>query len=79
MFSFFFPTRISFICFLLENVFCGNSLSLIWCGMCWHGFEQRGAWHETEHGYLWILVGMDLNPVASVTVLLTETWYLVDS
>ena len=54
----------------MENVFCGNSLSLIWCGMCWDGIEQRGAWHETEHGCLWVLVGMDLNPVASVTVLL---------
>ena len=39
---------------------------------------KRGTWHDTEHGYLWMLVGMDLNPVASVTVLLTETWYLLD-
>ena len=29
-------------------------------------------------GYFWMLVGMDLNPVVSVTVLLTETWYFVD-
>ena len=36
--------------------------------------------HDTrlDDGYLWILVDMDLNPVASVTVLLTETWYFVD-
>ena len=37
--------------------------------MCWDGIEQRGAWHETEHGYLWILVGMDLNPVDTVVSL----------
>ena len=46
--------------------------------MCWDRIRQRGTWHETDGGYLWILVGMDLNPVASVTVLLTETWYFVD-
>ena len=39
---------------------------------------QRGTWHETERVYLWMLVGMDLNLVASVTVLLTETCYVVD-
>ena len=27
--------------------------------MCWDGIEQRGTWHETDDGYLWILVGMD--------------------
>ena len=57
---------------------CGNSLGLIRCDMCWDGVGQRGTWHETERGYLWILVGRDLNPVASVTVLLTEIWHLVD-
>ena len=63
---------------LMESVFCGNSLGLFWCDMCWDGIGQRGTWHETDGGYLWILVGIDLNPVASVTVLLseTETWYL---
>ena len=40
--------------------------------------SSRGTWHEIERGYLWILVGMDLNLVSSVTVLLTETWYLLD-
>ena len=65
-------------CFLMESVFCGNPLSLILCGMCLDGIEQSGAWHETERGYLWILVGMDLNLAGSVTVLLTETWYLID-
>ena len=39
---------------------------------------QRGAWHETERGYFWMLLGMDLNPVASLTVLLTEIWQRVD-
>ena len=63
---------------LMENVFCGHSLGLIWCDMCGDGIGQRGKRHEIDHGYLWILVVMDLNPVASVTVLLTETWYLVD-
>ena len=33
---------------------------------------QRGAWHETERGYFWMLLGMDLNLVAFLTVLLTE-------
>ena len=60
----------------MEYVFCGNSLGLIMGDMCWDGIEQRGTWHETDGWYLWILVGIDLNPVGSVTVLLTETWYL---
>ena len=33
--------------------------------------------HGTS-GCLRMLVGMDLEPVASVTVLLTETWYFLD-
>ena len=41
-------------------------------------FGQRGTWHETECGYLWMLVGMVLNPVESLSVLLTETWHRVD-
>ena len=40
--------------------------------------EQRGTWHETEREYLWMLVGMDLNPVETLSVLLTETWHRVD-
>ena len=28
--------------------------------------------------YLWMLVGVDLNPVESLTVSLTETWHCVD-
>ena len=63
---------------LVEIVFCGNSLGHIQCDMCWDGIRQRGTRHETDDGYLWILVGMDLSPVASVTVLLTGTWHLVD-
>ena len=59
-------------------MFCGNSLGLIRCDMCWDGIGRRGAWHETDDGYLWILVDIDLNLVASVAVLLTETWYYVD-
>ena len=39
---------------------------------------QGETWHETEHRYSWILVGVDLYPVASMTVLLTETCRLVD-
>ena len=31
-----------------------------------------------QRGYLWMPVGVDLNPVAPVTVLLTESWYHVD-
>ena len=46
--------------------------------MCLDGVVQRGTWHVTERWYLRILVGMDLNLVASVTVLLIETWYSVD-
>ena len=38
---------------------------------------NHGHGNETERGYLWMLVGMDLNPVASVTVLLTETCYIL--
>ena len=87
-FTFF--TFCSFYCFLRFYVFhfflnvfvvgkrVFDSLDLIWCEMWCDGMEQRGTWHETEHGYLWMLVGMDLYPVASVTVLLTETWYFVD-
>ena len=30
---------------------------------------QRGDWHVMERGYLWTLVGIDLNLVASLTVL----------
>ena len=63
---------------LMESVFRGNPLSLVWCGMCSDAIEQRGAWHETERGCMWMLVVMELTPVASLTVLLTETWYLVD-
>ena len=48
------------------------------CDMCWDGIVQRGTCHESGDGYLWIMVGMDLNPVASVTVFLTETWYRTD-
>ena len=62
----------------MEKVFCGNSSSLILSRMCWDGIEQRGACNETEHGHLWILVGVGLILVASMTVLLTQTWYLVD-
>ena len=39
---------------------------------------QRRTWHETDDGYLWMVVVMDLTLVASVTVLLTETWYFAD-
>ena len=53
-------------------------MGLTQCDMCWDGTGQRATWHETDGGYSWILVGMDLNPVASVTVLLTETWYFVN-
>ena len=52
----------------MEIGFCGNSLGLIMGEMCWDSNEQRGTWHETDGGYLWIL---DL--VASETMLLTET------
>ena len=60
----------------MENVFCGNSLGLIRCDVCWDGIGQRGTWHETVDGYLWILVGMDQNPVASLTVLPPHALYL---
>ena len=52
---------------------CGNSLGLIMGDMCWGGIEQRGTWHETDGGYLWILAVWTLDPVASATMLLTET------
>ena len=55
----------------------GNSLNLTRCEMCCHGIGQRGC-TDSERGYLWMLVGVDLNPVASLTVLLTEIWYVVD-
>ena len=47
---------------LMDNVFYGSSLSLIRRDVCWDGIGQSGTWHETDVGYLWILVGMDLNP-----------------
>ena len=58
---------------LREIGFCGNSLGLIMGDMCWDGIGQRGTWHETDGGYLWILVVWTLDPVASATMLLTET------
>ena len=58
---------------LMEIGFCGNSLGLIMGDMCWDGIEQRGTWHETDGGYLWILVVWTLDPVASETMLLTDT------
>ena len=65
---------------LMQNMFCGNLLGLIrrdmWLGRCWVG--QRRTWHETDDGYLWTLVGMDLNFVTSVTVLLTENSHLAN-
>ena len=57
----------------MEIGFCGNSLGLIMGEMCWDGIEQRGTWHETDGGYLWILVVWTLDPVASETMLLTDT------
>ena len=62
----------------MEIGFCGNSLGLIMGEMCWDGIEQRGTWHETDGGYLWILVVWTLDPVASVTMLLTDDLHLVD-
>ena len=58
---------------LMEIGFCGNSLGLIMGEMCWDGIEQRGTWHETDGGYLWILAVWTLDPVASATMLLTDT------
>ena len=58
---------------LMEIGFCRNSLCLIMGDMCWDGIEQRGTWHETDGGYSWILVVWTLDPVASETMLLTET------
>ena len=58
---------------LMETGFCGNSLGLIMGEMCWDGIEQRGTWHETDGGYLWILVVWTLDPVGSETMLLTDT------
>ena len=66
-----FPDHVKFV--LTEIGFCGNSLSLFMGKMCWDGIEQRGTWNETDGGYLWILVVWTLDPVASVTMLLTET------
>ena len=43
----------------MEIGFCGNSLDLIMGEKCWDGIEQRGTWHETDGGYLWITGGMD--------------------
>ena len=40
--------------------------------------EQRGDWHKTESGCLWMLLVMDLNPVASLKVLKMEIWHRVD-
>ena len=57
----------------MENRFCGNSLDLIMGEICWDDIEQRGTWHETDGGYLSILVVWTLDPVASATMLLTET------
>ena len=57
----------------MEIGFCGNSLGLIMGDMCWDGSGQRETWHETDGGYLWILVVWTLDPVASATMLLTET------
>ena len=62
-----------FLWVLMETGFCGNSLGLIMGEMCWDGIEQRGTWHETDGGYLWILVVWTLDPVASETMLLTDT------
>ena len=58
---------------LMEIGFCGNSLGLIMGDMCWDSIEQRGTLHETYGGYLLILVVWTLDPVASETMLLTET------
>ena len=58
---------------LTEIGFCGNSLGFIMGEMCWDGIEQRGTWHETDGRYLRILVVWTLDPVASATMLLTET------
>ena len=41
---------------LTEIGFCGNSLGLIMGDIWWDGIEERGTWHETDGGYLWILV-----------------------
>ena len=58
---------------LMEIGFCGKSLRPIMGEMCWASIEQRGTWHETDGGYLCILVVWILDPVASETMLLTET------
>ena len=52
----------------MEIGFCGNSLGLIMGEMCWDSIEQRGTLHETDGGYLWILVIWTLDPVASETM-----------
>ena len=44
-----------------------------WVKCVGDGIEQRGTWHETDGGSLWILVVWTLDPVASVTMLLTDT------
>ena len=62
----------------MPNMFCGNLLGLIRRDVCWDGAGQRRTWHETDDGYLWTFVGMDLNFVTSVTVLLTEIWHLAN-
>ena len=41
--------------------------------MCWDGIEQHRTWHETDGGFLWILVVWTLDPVASAAVLQIET------
>ena len=56
---------------LMEIGFC--ALGLIMGEMCWDGIEQRGTWHETDGGYLWILVVWTLDLVASETMLLIDT------
>ena len=77
-FPVFFLRFLSFFLFfvaemLMEIGFCGNSLGLIMGEMCWDGIEQRGTWHETDGVYLWMLVVWTLDPVASETMLLTDT------
>ena len=69
--------QFDYLLLLMEIGFCGNSLDLIMSEMCWDGIEQRETWHETDGGYLWILVVWTLDLVASATMLLTDL-HLVD-
>ena len=48
--------------------FCGNSLSLILSDVWWDGIGQRGMVGTCGYWSVW-----HLDPVASVTMLLTET------